>query len=498
MTAPARFLRGPNRWSLRPVLELDSPALAARVLDLQILCGCRNLQLHGPAVEYEDEDVARACLRTALSGGPTEPLREFAADVRLGPNTRALFEAARRRNIPVRRLGQGSLLLLGHGIRQRRLWGARSDATSSIGEAIGWEKPLAKVILAAAGIPTPEGFVAETAPDAIAALRAINAPVVVKPESANHGRSVFIGLSTEEEVAAAFQAASREGDSPRVIIERLIPGREHRVLVVGGRLAAASRGDPLYVQGDGVRTLQQIVDEVNLDPRRGPADECPLYPVEFDDVTLAHLARLGFTPASVVPAGTRVLLQLNGNLGVDVTGAVHPANIDLCLLAAEAIGLDIAGIDLVVEDISQPIAAQGGAVLEVNAMPGLMMHLNPAAGSPRPVDDIILRHLYPHDPAGRIPIACVLDDPETARALHSALLAKGLRSGLGSGADLLLHPRLEAAVFHLTSASIAAEGLPFDACDVAVMRAPAHPVLAKVSRRVLSPDQGLSAALAAL
>lgn len=498
MTAPARFLRGPNPWSLHPVLELDSPALAARVLELQLLCGCRNLQLHGPAVEYEDEDVARACLQSARSGGPTEPLREFAADILLGPNTRALYEAARRRNIPVRRLGQGSLLLLGQGIHQRRLWGARSDATSSIGESIGWEKSLAKVLLAAAGIPTPDGRVVETADDALAALRSIHAPVVVKPESANHGRSVFIGLTTEEEVAAAFQAAALEGESPRVIVERYIPGCEHRVLIVGGRLAAVTRGDPLYVQGDGTRTVRQLVDEVNLDPRRGPADECPLYPVEFDPVTLAHLTRQGLSPETIVPAGTRVLLQRNGNLGVDVTDEVHPANIDLCLLAAEAIGLDIAGIDLVVEDISRPITEQGGAVLEVNAMPGLMMHLNPAIGRPRPVDDIILRHLYPNDPAGRIPIVCVLDAPETARALHSAMLVKGIRSSLGSSADLLLHPRLESVVFDVAAASIASEGLPFDLCDVAVMRAPGHPVLRQVSRRVVAPETAVLTVLAAL
>lgn len=483
-----RALPGPNRWARVPVLEFSgSPQIAQRALELQKSAGAHvSFSASGQylsAVEYEHEELARLAVQAAAGERTLDELRSFAADVLMGPNTRALFNAARRRGIPVRRLDDGTLLQLGHGVKQRRLSGAFTDRTSSIGENIGWEKPLAKRLLRAVGIPVPEGRRAADADDAWRAAQELGGTVVVKPEAANHGRSVFIGLRTREEIASAFASAATAAENPSVLVERMITGSEHRLLVVAGELAAATRGDPLYVNACGHRTIRNLIDEVNLDPRRGDAPECPLYPVDpQDEMLLATLARQGFTLDSTPPEGTRVLLQRNGNLSVDVTAQVHPANRALAVLAARTVGLDVAGIDLVVDDISRPIPEQGGAVLEVNAMPGIQMHLQPGSGEPRPVDDIIVASLFPPGETGRIPIIAALGGASGCRALAARLPAYTAvvsREGTWIGGepstatDVLLHPLVEAAVFDVTDA----DWLPFDYCDVLVADAAPQPWL---------------------
>jgi len=500
-----RALRGPNEWSREPVLVATllcgaaaADAVAHQALSLQEYCGCRvsfsgvaqvDQRVSTIAVEFEDEEVGRRCLNTAVRAAEegaafdlsaaAEQLKEFAEEVLLGPNTRALFDATRRRRIPVRRLDRGSLLQLGHGVRQRRLCGARTDRTSAIGETIGWEKPVAKELLRAVGVPTPEGRVVADAEDAWRAAAEVGGVVVVKPESANHGRSVFIGITRQAEIAAAYESAREAGESGAVLVERFVPGAEHRVLVIDGQVAAATRGDPLYVCGDGVRTIAQLIDEVNEDPRRGDGIESPLYPVTLDEMTLAVLSSQGHAPESVPGAGVHVLVQRNGNLSRDVTSEVHADNRALCVLAAQTIGLDIAGVDLVVEDIARPLCEQGGAVLEVNAMPGVMMHLSPGAGVAQPVDEMIIASVFPEGDDGRIPLAAVSAGAigsgiakDIDRRLREAGLCVGLRSREGTFAggtrstarDLLMHPRVEAAVFE-----IAGEWLEFDRCHVAVI-----------------------------
>ena len=499
-----RALRGPNRWAPCPVLEVTSSDIdiAAATIALQISCGAKvsfcAAGAHQIAIEFEDEELARRCLDAALHPpADLAALREFADDVILGPNTRAIFDAARLRDIPVRRLDQGSLLQLGHGIHQRRMCGAETDRTSSIGENLGWEKPLAKQLLRAVGIPTPEGRLVSDSADACRAAAELGGPVVVKPEAANHGRSVFIGLTDPVEITTAYEAARAEGEGTNVLVERCIPGAEHRILVVNHRVAAATRGDELTITGDGVRTLAQFMNELNRDPRRGAAAEAPLSPVGFDNVTLAVLARQGYQCDSVPPAGKRVLIQRNGNLAVDVTDQVHPDNAALVVLAARTIGIDVAGVDLVVEDIGRPIREQGGAVLEVNAMPGIMMHLHPGIGAPRPVHEIIVEAVFPRGADGRIPIVAVHAGPnsnviaqEIARQLSATGLTVGLTTSDGTfvdgqltragccatsqaAADLLLHPMIQAAVFETPGDAILNEGLAFDRCDVAVITGPA-------------------------
>jgi cyanophycin synthetase len=485
------------------VLEvaLDDSGIAAVAVDLQVACGAKVSFLAAGdgkiAIEFEDEELARRCLDAALHPpADLAALRDYAGDVLLGPNTRAIFDAARLRGIPVRRLDQGSLLQLGYGVHQRRMCGAETDRTSSIGENLGWEKPLAKQLLRAVGVPTPEGRLVRDADDACHAAAELGGSVVVKPEAANHGRSVFIGLTDPAEIAAAYQSARVEGEGTNVLVERCIPGAEHRVLVVNHRVAAATRGDELYITGDGIRTLVQFVDELNQDPRRGDDAEAPLSPVGFDQVTLAVLARQGYQPDSIPPAGERVLIQRNGNLAVDVTNQVHPENAALVILAARTIGIDVAGVDLVVENIGRPIREQGGAILEVNAMPGIMMHLRPGVGTPRPVHEIIMEFVFPPGANGRIPIVAVHAGKDSSAIAHEVahrLSATGLTVGLSAtdgtfvdglltragdcassqaAADLLLHPMIQAAVFETPDAAILTEGLAFDHCDVAIVTGP--------------------------
>jgi cyanophycin synthetase len=505
-------LRGPNLLISTPALVAEERASdAQRVADLAIALqqaagakvSSRVVEGSALAVEYEEEELGRACLeaaRQAVAAGRDWPdadvverLRDLGDSILIGPNTRALYEAARDGGIPVRRLDKGSLLQLGHGVRQRRLCGAETDRTSSIGEGIGWDKPVSKELLRAVGVPIPEGREVTSPEDAWGAAGEFGGYVVVKPKSANHGRSVFIGLTRREEIEAAYEAAIAEGEDRGVVVERCVSGAEHRVLVIEGAVVAATRGDPLYVEGDGKRTIQELMDEVNRDPRRGDAADCPLSPVGFDDVTQAIIARQGFGPQSVPGRDVLVLIQRNGNLGVDVTDQVHPANAAIAALAARTVGLDIAGIDMVVGDISKPMREQAGAVLEVNAMPGLLMHLHPASGAPRPVHERIVEAVVPRGSDARIPVVVVHDDGEeapTARAIAARLIAAGLFAGVScsagtfangelthsgdrasaaAAADLLLHPLLEAAVFETRRGRIAAEGLGFDLCDVVVL-----------------------------
>jgi cyanophycin synthetase len=457
-------------------------------------------------IEFDEEELARQCLdvasglcRAALQdalfpiAGEVRRLREVADRVCLGPSTRAIVQAARRRGIPTRRLTGGSLVQLGHGIQQRRYCAGETDRTGAIAETIAGDKELTKRLLRAAGVPVPEGRLVSDAQDAWQAAQDLHGPAVVKPLNGNHGRGVFIGLTNREEVLFAYQRAVDEGEG--VIVERSVSGAEHRLLVVGDQLIAAMRGDPIYVVGDGLHTVLELVAELNRDPRRGEDSEVPLMPVDFDSPNLASLQQQGYTTDSIPAAGVRVLVQRNGNLAADVTDQVHPENADAVVRAAHTVGLDIAGVDIVADDISRPLRLQGGAVVEVNAGPGLQMHLQPGSGTPRPVGEAIVALLFPGPATGRIPIVAVSGGgPRTtiAQMLQRVLVSASRCSGLASAAgvsmageqlragdatgvrhvdDLLLHPQLEAAVLDIPPARVISEGLGFDLCQVAVITA---------------------------
>lgn len=472
-------------------------------------------------VEFEEEPLARACLDAAremlqatLTGvafdaeAAMRRLCDLAHDVRLGPSTGAIVRAARERNIPASRLNDGSLVQLGQGVYSRRILTAETDRTGAIAEAIAQDKELTRRLLHAVGVPVPDGRPVSDAADAWAAAEEIGVPVVVKPQFGNHGRGVATNLTTREQVLRAHDAAQRAGK--QVIVETFIPGDDFRLLVVGDRLVAAARREPAQVVGDGRSSIRQLIDEVNKDPRRSDGHATVLSYLKLDAVALAVLDEQGYTPDAVPPASERVLIRRNANLSTggtatDVTDAVHPDLATRVIDAARVVGLDIAGVDVVVSDISQPLEGQRGAVVEVNAGPGLRMHLQPSSGKSRPVGEAIVDLLFPNGQTGRIPLVAVtgVNGKTTTtrliahmlratgkvvgmtctdgaylfeRAAPGVLASSGGRridnrdcSGPRSARAALLNPRVEAAVLETARGGILREGLGFDRCDVAVV-----------------------------
>ena len=324
----------------------------------------------------------------------------------LGPSTACIVDAATERGIPSIRLTEGNLVQLGYGVRQRRIWTAETDQTSAIAEGISSDKDLTKSLLSACGVPVPEGRIVDSPADAWEAAEDIGVPVVVKPSDGNHGRGVSTELMTREEVEAAYHLADAEGSE--VIVERFIRGNEHRLLVVGGRLAAAARGEVGFGGGgwpfDDTSTHRHP-DQYRPAPRRNRGISRSMCCCWMNDAAVRlELERQGYDADSIPPQGKQVLIQRNGNVAFDVTDEVHPEVAATVALAARIVGLDIAGVDLVAEDISRPLAEQGGAIVEVNAGPGLLMHLKPAQGQPRPVGKAIVDNLFAEGESGRIPV----------------------------------------------------------------------------------------------
>ena len=459
-------------------------------------------------IRTRDEAVGRAALESARGlvmaaindtpydiGATIAKLTDMVDRRCLGPSTACIVDAATERGIPHLRLNDGNLVQLGQGAAQRRIWTAETDRTSAIAEGISRDKDLTKQLLAAAGVPVPEGRTVESAEAAWDAAEDIGLPVVVKPSDGNHARGVSLNLKTREEVMQAFVAAEAEGSE--VIVESFIPGQEHRLLVVGGKVAAATRGEIIRVGGDGKSTIAQLIEtQVNTDPRRGEEETLPLETLRVDDpVLLLLLQRQSLTPQSVLPRGQSAVVQRTGNMAIDVTGQVHPDIAEQMALAARVVGLDIAGIDLVVEDIAKPLAPQGGAIVEVNAGPGLLMHLKPAVGRAQPVGEAIVEHLFPGHESGRVPIVGLIGDGQSALAprLIAALLqlngqqtalacrdglflgARQLQKtdarGMDAGERMLINRTVEAAVLETSARHILTEGLPYDRCQVGVVMA---------------------------
>jgi len=469
-----------------------------------------------------DEQVARVALSEGHAlvmaaihdtpfdvGAAVERVRAQIDDCYLGPSTAAIVGAASDRGIPHIRLNEGNLVQLGYGKAQRRIWTAETDKTSAIAEGIAGNKDLTKTLLKACGVPVPEGEVVDSPEAAWEAAEDIGLPVVVKPLDGNHGRGVSLELSTRADVEAAFKVAQAEGSD--VIVERHVPGDEHRVLVVGGKVVAAARGESLWIVGDGASSVRTLIDQqLNSDPRRGEAEEFPLETIVLDREPAMRLllSRQGLDGEAVPAAGQRVLVQRNGNVAIDCTDEVHADVAQACALAARVVGLDIAGIDLVVQDISRPLLPQGGAVVEVNAGPGLLMHLKPAEGLPRPVGKAIVDHLFAEDESGRVPIIGVAGSQGTnniARLIAWLLLLSGRHVGLAcreglflggrrvasgphadwaAGQRLLMNREVNAVVLENSAASILNDGLAYDRCAVGVVtdllgsEAPVDPALA--------------------
>jgi cyanophycin synthetase len=355
---------------------------------------------------------------------------------RLGVSTAALAAAARRRGIPVRRVGDLSLLRLGYGARQRLAWAALTDQTSAVGVDIAGDKVLAKELLAAAGVPVPPGVVVRDVTEAVAAFSRLGPPVVVKPRRGNQGGGVTVGVTTAEKTAEAYRRASAGG--PAVIVEKYVPGTDYRVLVVDGRVAAAARVRPPAVTGDGTRDIAALVEAANADPRRGDGHSRPLTRIPLDEEALACLTAQDLDPGDVPGPGEVISLRRNANLSTggsstDVTDLVHPDVAALCCRAAAVAGLDVCGVDVRLADIAAPLrGVRDGAVLEINASPGLRMHLAPSAGRGRDVAGAIIDRLYPPGVPARVPVVSVTGTngkTTTVRMIGHILAQAGMRVG---------------------------------------------------------------------
>jgi cyanophycin synthetase len=493
------------------------------VLELQNLAGMKtgfgktrgtgDYGIYKMAFRTRDEVVGRAALQAghrllmaAINDAPFDmkatvaELTELVDRYCLGPSTANIVDAATDRRIPSIRLTEGNLVQLGHGAAQRRIWTAETDRTSAIGESIASDKDLTKTLLAAVGVPVPEGSVVRSAEQAWEEAEDIGLPVVVKPVDGNHGRGVTLNLMNEADVKAAYAIAAEAGDSSAVLVERYVPGNEHRLLVVGSKVVAAARGESLFVTGDGVSNVIALCDsQINVDPRRGESEEFPLGLVNpADEEIKLDLQRQGLTPESVPKAGQKVLIQPNGNVADDVTDEVHPDVAYVAALAARVVGLDIAGIDLVCEDISRPLEAQRGAIIEVNSSPGLLAHIKPATGTPRNVGKAIVEHLFADagcvdGECGRIPVVGVTGGASAslvANLIGTVLFQSGKHVGVAnrnglfldqrrlSAVDatrfdaaqrLLINRNVQAAVFESNARAILSEGLPYDRCLVGVV-----------------------------
>lgn len=488
------------------------------VLELQNLAGMRTG--FGKARETRDAGIYKLVFRTreeqvgraALAAGrellmaliedraydlpaTLQNLRDLVDERCLGPSTAHIVDAATARQIPSLRLTDGNLVQLGYGARQRRIWTAETDQTSAVAESISSDKDLTKTLLSACGVPVPAGQLVTSAQQAWEAAEEIGLPVVVKPYDGNHGRGVSLDLTLQSEVFAAYHLAHRKGGG-NVIVEQFIPGNEHRLLVVGKQVVAAAAGENAWVVGDGRQTIIELVDsQINSDPRRGSGEEFPLNALapEAGAEIILELQRQGLTAYDVLPLGQRALIQRNGNVAFDVTDQVHPEVAAMAVLAARVVGLDIAGVDLVAQDISRPLSEQRGAVIEVNAGPGLLAHLKPASGAPRPVGAAIVDHLFGPDDSGRLPIIGVAGSRGTtmvARLIAWMLQISGKHVGLAcadglfldsrqvlytdcvnwkDGQRLLINRTVEAAVFQNSARMILAEGLAYDKCAVGVV-----------------------------
>jgi cyanophycin synthetase len=516
----ARF---PEISPLQPTGHNDSIPMAhvleLAALELQAQAGCPvtfscctptvEAQVFQVVVEYSEEAVGRLALELAQSlcqaATDNEPfdlaaalsqLRELDEDVRLGPSTGCIVNAAVARNIPYSRMTEGSMVRFGWGSKQRRIQAAEMDITSAIAEAIAQDKDLTKKLLAAAGVPVPTGREVSDAEDAWKAACEIGLPVVVKPNDGNQGKGVTVNITTREQLVRAYEVAREFRNT--ILVERYMPGNDFRLLVVGDKMVAAARRDPPKVVGDGVLTIAQLVDQVNLDPRRGSGHSTSLTKIRFDEIARSCLATQGLTDESVPVKGQRVNLRNNANLSTggsatDVTDDVHPEVAARAVAAAHMVGLDICGVDVVCDSILRPIEEQGGGVVEVNAAPGLRMHLSPSFGKGRAVGEAIISSMFKNGENGRIPIVAVTGTngkTTTVRLISHLLTHNGMRvgmtntdgvyvdgqcidtgdcSGPKSARSVLLHPDVDAAVLETARGGVLREGLAFDRCDVAVV-----------------------------
>ncbi|GAA4399546.1 cyanophycin synthetase [Nibrella viscosa] len=423
-------------------------------------------------------------------------LRNIGDTSRLGPSTSAIVEACVRKGVPYHRLDDDSLVLLGHGVRQKRIMAAVTNQTSCIATDLAADKNLTKQILAHAGIPVPGGAVITDLAELKTAIEQLSYPVVVKPLDGNHGRGVTTNIRQYDDAVRAFQCAQKH--SERVVVEQFVPGNDYRILVVNYKVCAVGQRIPACVTGNGISTVQALIDAVNRDPRRGDGHQNLLTRIDVDEATLCILQQQQLTLESVLPAGQTLYLKKTANLStggtaIDKTDEIHPEIAFMAERTARIIGLDICGIDLIAENISRPLKQAGAAVIEVNAGPGLRMHTHPSEGKPRDVGRAIADMLFPDGQNGRIPLIAITGTngktTTTRLTAHivrragynvgytttdgvyigSFQIEEGDCTGPNSSRKVLMDPTVDFAVLECARGGLLRSGLAFDQCDVGVV-----------------------------
>lgn len=447
-------------------------------------------------------DAAFRAIRAIINDEPFDVADEINAlkaiwkDNKLGPSTGKIAEEAFNRNIPVIRLNDSSLLQLGYGSKQHRIEAAVADTTSNIAVELAADKAATKEILDANGIPVPHGKIVRDEMELMEAVTDIKYPLVIKPMDGNHGNGITTDINTREEALDAFKIAQCYSNS--VICEQFITGHDFRVLVINYKFTAAALRTPAAVRGTGTHTIRELIDIVNNNPARGSGHEEVLTAITLDDVAAMLLCKKGYTPDTVLPEGEVLYLKPTANLSTggsatDVTDIVHPYNVAMFERIARIIGLDICGIDVIANDLEHPINKNGGAILEVNAGPGLRMHIQPSAGSPRNVAAPIIDMLFPEGATGRIPIVAVTGTngkTTTARLIarmaatacyrtgftttdgiyiNGQQIMDGDCSGPVSARLVLKDPGVDFAVLECARGGILRSGLGFDYCDVGIV-----------------------------
>ncbi|MGZ5316837.1 MAG: cyanophycin synthetase [Actinomycetota bacterium] len=415
-----------------------------------------------------------------------------------GPSTQAIIDEAVTRDIPWMRLNEYSLVQLGQGKYQQRIRATMTSMTSALAVDIAGDKKMTNQLLASAGLPVPRSEVVRTDDDAVAAASRIGFPVVTKPLDGNHGRGVGLDLRTERAVRTGFRRAQKESRRGFVVVESFVTGSDYRVLVIGGRMVAIAERVPAHVTGDGKHAIRWLVDKENQDPRRGIGHEKVLTRIKVDEGAMDLLKKQGFAIDDVPPKGERVLLAATGNMStggisIDRTWEAHEDNVEIAEEAARVVGLDVAGIDFLAPDISQPVREAGGAIVEVNAAPGFRMHTHPTEGEPQYVAKHVVDGLFPPGTPSRIPIVAVTgSNGKTTTTRMIAHIFRGMgrdvgvtttdgiyiderlvrradASGPKSAQMVLQNPRVNFAVFEVARGGILREGLGYQRNDVAVV-----------------------------
>jgi len=425
-----------------------------------------------------------------------QKMREIREATRLGPSTGSIVEEAIARDIPWIRLNNQSLVQLGYGKNQVRFRATMTEKTSSIAVDIASNKEETKRLLLEQAIPVAKGTTISSTAEVDRAIRDVGYPLVFKPLDGNHGRGISINIRNREDAVSAYEFAARI--SRRVIVERFITGYDFRVLVIDNKMVAAALRDPAHVKGDGESTIQQLIDIENMDPRRGYGHENVLTLITVDRDTLDLLEKKGYTLDTVPEKGEKVFVKSTANLStggtsIDVTDHVHPQNIFFCERISKIIGLDICGIDIMAENLSEPLTETGGVILEVNAAPGFRMHIAPSEGLARNVAGHVIDMLYPYGKSARIPIIAVTGTngkTTTTRLIahivknngyrvgfttsdgiyvQNTLMMKGDTTGPVSTEFILKDPTVDFAVLETARGGILRSGLGFGFCDIGVI-----------------------------